>query len=93
MWAEYSSKNETPSFNFKRYVRSSDAGPCKSNNTHGPASSDSSLVSQSPFEAACVLTLGFLGVVADFAVVCEVEPLNLFFGARAQTDNGFDDER
>ena len=57
-----------------------------------PQNSDPSLLRQSAVGAGWVLTLGFLVVVADFPMVCEVEPLNLFFRAGAQTDYGFHDE-
>ena len=39
-----------------------------------------------------VLTLGFLVVIADFAVVGKVQTLDLLFGAGTQTDNRFHDE-
>ena len=39
-----------------------------------------------------VLTLGFLVVVADFAMIGEVQTLDLLFGAGPQTDNRFHDE-
>src|SRR5688572_8286300 len=39
-----------------------------------------------------VLTLGFLVVVADFAVIGEIQTLDLLFGAGSQTDSRLDDQ-